>query len=520
MPAPKVNVERTGLVLTLGAAVSIGIHAFFFSPQLAALFQQSETKSVAKKASPAKNPAENEDKQKAKSEEKPKPKDEPKPAPKDEPKPEAKQEPKPEPKKEEPKAEEPKAQEDPPKEEPEHPPAPEPQKPLPAYPETEEVTLGSDDGDLTSLVVIGRDAYEEHMARLSEVDQAAYRMGDAGGKGTPNIGRGEDGGGEGGGGSAPNAPVTTVLRNSDGSPETLPADKPVLLPPVVPAKDVTPAPTAPPTLTPPITPPVTPPEPPVTPPAPLPAPPAGTQPEPPQPTSPQPDGAPPPPVAPPIAPPQDVKAVEIKPAEVKPVEPKPAELKPADIKPADATPPKDTTKPPDVVPPPDASPITPPTPVAPEGGGVASPLKPVDGPKDAAPGSSGQGGGTGSSPTPGTGGEGDVSDLESPAASKIETLPKDWQNGKLVPARGIQLKTRRPMFDMLTQITTRGKPPIVSIWFNREGVAVKAAIDVSSGSQDIDGPILDSLYRWRATGKQIDALKGTENVKVQLRLLL
>jgi hypothetical protein len=163
--------------------------------------------------------------------------------------------------------------------------------------------------------------------------------------------------------------------------------------------------------------------------------------------------------------------------------------------------------------------VEPPTDKA-ESGGVASPFKPTDGPKNAAPGSAGKGGGEGNSPVPGTGGEGSLSDLESPASAKIETLPADWKNGKLISARGVQLKTRRPLFDMLTQITTRGRPPIVSIWFNLEGTAVRASIDSSSGSADIDGPILDSLYRWRATGRQINELKGNETVKVQLRLLL
>lgn len=113
-----------------------------------------------------------------------------------------------------------------------------------------------------------------------------------------------------------------------------------------------------------------------------------------------------------------------------------------------------------------------------------------------------------------------MSDLESPATSLIEAPAKDWKNGKLIPARGIQLKTRRPEFSMLALITGSARSPVVTIWFNKDGVAVNARIDLSSGRDEIDGPILDSLFRWRAAGKQIEALKPGETVRIQLRLLL
>ncbi|MBL9141503.1 MAG: hypothetical protein JNK53_06515 [Phycisphaerae bacterium] len=147
-------------------------------------------------------------------------------------------------------------------------------------------------------------------------------------------------------------------------------------------------------------------------------------------------------------------------------------------------------------------------------------MKPADGPASAAPGDAGKGSGTGASPVPGSGGEGALSDLESPATSLIESQPKDWKNGRLVAARGISLKTRRPEFTMLAQITASPRSPIVSIWFNRDGICTNAKIEMSSGYPEIDGPILDSLFRWRATGKQIDELKPGETVRVQLRLLL
>jgi hypothetical protein len=49
---------------------------------------------------------------------------------------------------------------------------------------------------------------------------------------------------------------------------------------------------------------------------------------------------------------------------------------------------------------------------------------------------------------------------------------------------------------------------------------VKAIIRRSSGDRDIDFTIETSLYFWRATGKQIDALEGKNTVNVSLELLL
>lgn len=151
---------------------------------------------------------------------------------------------------------------------------------------------------------------------------------------------------------------------------------------------------------------------------------------------------------------------------------------------------------------------------------MASTAKPEQGAPSAAPGAQGQGGQPGSAPVPGNGGDGALSDLESPATSLIDAPARDWRNGRLIAGRGIQLKTRRPVFTTLAQVTTQPRSPVVTIWFDNTGTATRARIDLSSGYPEIDEPILDSLYRWRATGKQIDSLKTGETVKIQLRLLL
>jgi hypothetical protein len=150
--------------------------------------------------------------------------------------------------------------------------------------DVEDVAIGQDDGDSMSVVIIGRDDYEEHMAQLSVVSQAGYRMSDAGGNGEQNYGRGSKGDGGGGGGAAPNATVNTVVADTAGTPSkpdttvvaaaepvkqpegppvppepakpVEPAPTPTILTPAVP-KDATPAPPSDATVPPPPTPPLT-----------------------------------------------------------------------------------------------------------------------------------------------------------------------------------------------------------------------------------------------------------------------
>ncbi|MFM9181641.1 MAG: hypothetical protein ACKOV8_10440, partial [Phycisphaerales bacterium] len=134
----------------------------------------------------------------------------------------------------------------------------------------------------------------------------------------------------------------------------------------------------------------------------------------------------------------------------------------------------------------------------------------------------GKAGGSGASPVPGTGGEGALSDLESAPTSTVKVDPRLWKNGRLIAARGIQLKPRQPQFTNLQQVSQLPscRAPVVQLFFDRTGKCVKAIIRRSSGDRDIDFTIETSLYFWRATGKQIDEIEGKGTVNVSLELLL
>jgi hypothetical protein len=76
------------------------------------------------------------------------------------------------------------------------------------------------------------------------------------------------------------------------------------------------------------------------------------------------------------------------------------------------------------------------------------------------------------------------------------------------------------VFDELTTISTGGTNPIVEIEFDKEGVPKNCVILQSSGTQLIDQPIIDCLYRWRASGSQLTNLPEGKTLKYRIRMLL
>ena len=115
---------------------------------------------------------------------------------------------------------------------------------------------------------------------------------------------------------------------------------------------------------------------------------------------------------------------------------------------------------------------------------------------------------------------GDAAEQESDPTSVVEVPPDTWRAGRPLAAHGLELKTMRPVLTELTLLTARYGNPLVEIQFGRNGRPRSAKIIESSGDRRVDEPILDSLYRWRAKGKQLQSLKGTETINIKLRIVL
>ena len=111
-------------------------------------------------------------------------------------------------------------------------------------------------------------------------------------------------------------------------------------------------------------------------------------------------------------------------------------------------------------------------------------------------------------------------DKESDATSIIDVPPEKWRLGKPLAAHGLELKPRRPTIDVLTMLTAAPGNPLCQINFGRSGEPKAAAILRGSGDSRVDDAILASLYRWRASGKELDGLSNDQTIEVRIHMLL
>jgi hypothetical protein len=385
--------------------------------------------------------------------------------------------------------------------------------------------LGIEDGTTQSTMTwIGYNEYQQHLARLSEVDQAAFRDTDQGGQPMPQA--------------RPAPPmVPQVPAPAEAAPAAPDAQTAVAAEPSPPQPMQPPQPARPPQ-----------------PPPPAQRPPEPARPAEPQPQTPdrreetQPTPPPPPPrTAATEATPPDAKAIQIPEAKKTQVEPTIQPVDKAPENPSDQPPPPDAkdlkdakqiktdpSPPAQAVPQPPTPPANPQQPAAqpsdPSQPQPPSPPQQPVPPTQAAPGKTQPSASpqTGPSPDPsarpgakpGPKADGELSDRESDATSTVNVPPSQWRTGKPLAAKGLKVLTKRPFFDELTSVTTAPRAPLALIEFDREGKAVNCTLLESSGFPNVDQPILDSLYGWRATGKQLEKLQPGETAKFRIRLLL
>lgn len=100
---------------------------------------------------------------------------------------------------------------------------------------------------------------------------------------------------------------------------------------------------------------------------------------------------------------------------------------------------------------------------------------------------------------------------------------KDYAFGKPLAAQGLDIRTVRPKWSDLTLLTARPRNPRVTVRFNHEGKVASATINQSSGNADVDRPLLDAIYQWRATGENLKQLvkdDPTSTIDVTLTIRL
>jgi hypothetical protein len=149
-----------------------------------------------------------------------------------------------------------------------------------------------------------------------------------------------------------------------------------------------------------------------------------------------------------------------------------------------------------------------------QGGGVPGPT-PVDGAQNtpAPPSPSGAPGDT-VSPS------GELSDRESDPTSIIDVPMANWQNGRPLAGKGITLKPARPRFTTLNYVDGIARNPIGELVIGRDGVPLTARLVRSTGNASIDEAIRNALYKWRASGTRLEKLKPGQTVTIKLRMIM
>ncbi len=119
-------------------------------------------------------------------------------------------------------------------------------------------------------------------------------------------------------------------------------------------------------------------------------------------------------------------------------------------------------------------------------------------------------------------GVGRKSDRESDPTS-IDREIKQEELGPPLSAKGLEIKTVRPRFTHYTRLTARPIDPTVRLRFDRSGKVAEVTMTRSSGIADVDRPLLDALYQWRAAGVELERIPEgdpTAGIIVSFKILL
>ncbi len=147
-------------------------------------------------------------------------------------------------------------------------------------------------------------------------------------------------------------------------------------------------------------------------------------------------------------------------------------------------------------------------------------------PRDPLAGAGG-GGGSGERGAPSGGDDqpGEPSDRESVATALKEAIDlTDW--GRPLARQGLEVTTVRPRWSVTTRLARMPRNPVVLIRFGADGTVRSAEflrdkrLVFSTGFEDVDGPLMDAIYRWKASGEAIEALGEGETHQVSVRVVL
>lgn len=111
------------------------------------------------------------------------------------------------------------------------------------------------------------------------------------------------------------------------------------------------------------------------------------------------------------------------------------------------------------------------------------------------------------------------SEQESEAfTSKPVTIP--MRDATVQAGKGLRIITRRAVFTNTTLVTQAPRDTLIRIRFQRDGTVKRADFveGGSTGNPNIDEPIRNAVYRWRASGKDLEKLVPGDTLSVVVRI--
>lgn len=113
---------------------------------------------------------------------------------------------------------------------------------------------------------------------------------------------------------------------------------------------------------------------------------------------------------------------------------------------------------------------------------------------------------------------GTPADREADATSVIAVTSEKW--GQPLAAEGMTIETHRPRFNSLERRAVLRANPVYAIDFDHMGRPLDVTVQVQAGHRGVDEAVLTSIYKWRATGRAIDALSESDTVRITIQIVL
>lgn len=112
-------------------------------------------------------------------------------------------------------------------------------------------------------------------------------------------------------------------------------------------------------------------------------------------------------------------------------------------------------------------------------------------------------GGRAGAPVPPGARPAEVNEADSSPTSKIPAI--DVKLGKPAAGQGLEVITVRPQFSVTTTLTTDPQRSSIDVVFGRDGTVLRAEFvqGKTTGYKEVDEPLLNAVYRWRAKGKAL-----------------